>query len=540
MRFRLTLLVAPCFFLALLPPLAAQPGDKKKDGDPKKEADKEITADTKIGGKKLDEWIKLISDRDRSQTEIAIKTILSYGPTLAKKAVPDLIKELQKHNKPLPIDLSVRVNGCIALGMILGGLDKPDETEQKQIEEAVEVLRSMLKDGQVIVKYRAAQALTQMGPMARAAVPELEALVGDTNTWETRHAAAVALGTVALDRKELRKSTVAILHTRLGYTYNPKAKKWLSDEASVKVRLAVLAALDNLGVVKLGDAKQKELFQKALDTMVKYDPDPLVKLRATVMVFPVLKTPADKKERAAAIAAYFKDADAQVRAEVAQLTLAHVDGEYRIELLERMAAQDTDPSLRLRAHLMIYAVLKTALDKDRRVAQIAAFFRSNDPLLRIEAAHEVMAHLELEHKLRLIEEMAGTDADPVLRVRAHMMIYSLLKSDKEKHERAALVAQFLKYPDVGARVEAAQVLGQMGEDAAGQVPQLIAALKDREPTVVGWSIAALVHMGKAAAPAVPLLEMIVKDANVPEEVRETAREAIKTIKANLQPKGGGK
>src|SRR5438270_694500 len=108
MRFRLTLLVVPLFLLALLPPAPAQTGDKKKDPDPKKEADKEITADTKINGKKLDEWIKLIADRDRSQTEVAIKTIISYGPTLAKKAVPDLLKELKKHNKPNPIDLSVR------------------------------------------------------------------------------------------------------------------------------------------------------------------------------------------------------------------------------------------------------------------------------------------------------------------------------------------------------------------------------------------------------------------------------------------------
>src|SRR5207253_6778715 len=113
MRIRLSLLLVPLFLLAMLQPLPAQSGgDKKKDGDPKKEP--EITANTKIGGKTLDEWIKWIPDPDRSKTEVAIKTIITYGPNVAQKAVPDLLKELQKHNKPNALDMSVRVNGCIA------------------------------------------------------------------------------------------------------------------------------------------------------------------------------------------------------------------------------------------------------------------------------------------------------------------------------------------------------------------------------------------------------------------------------------------
>src|SRR5258708_1660909 len=95
MRNRLSLILVPLFLLAIVQALAGQAtGDKK--GDPKKEKESEkVTEKTEINGKTLKEWIDLIPDKDRFKTEFAIKSIMLYGPELAKKAVPDLIEELK-------------------------------------------------------------------------------------------------------------------------------------------------------------------------------------------------------------------------------------------------------------------------------------------------------------------------------------------------------------------------------------------------------------------------------------------------------------
>jgi hypothetical protein len=156
-----------------LPPTAlAQVGDKKKD-EPKKEADK-ITADTKVAGRTLSEWIEVISKKDRSETEIAIKNILLYPSDLAAVAVPVIIGELKKHSVSNPIDMSVRVNGAFALGHLLStakaaSLKDPRDPSRDLVKEGVEQLQKMLTDKQVLVRIRAAQALGMMGTMAKKA-----------------------------------------------------------------------------------------------------------------------------------------------------------------------------------------------------------------------------------------------------------------------------------------------------------------------------------------------------------------------------------
>src|SRR5262245_34172395 len=99
MRVRFLTLTAFLLPLTAPPALASQTGrDKKKDPDPQKKdkLPEKITAATEINGKNLDQWIALIPSTDRSQTEVAIKTIVLYGPELAKKAVPALLAELKK------------------------------------------------------------------------------------------------------------------------------------------------------------------------------------------------------------------------------------------------------------------------------------------------------------------------------------------------------------------------------------------------------------------------------------------------------------
>jgi hypothetical protein len=51
-------------------------GDKKKEEMPKGKEPEKITAKTEVNGKTLDQWINLIAQKDRSLSEIAIKTAL--------------------------------------------------------------------------------------------------------------------------------------------------------------------------------------------------------------------------------------------------------------------------------------------------------------------------------------------------------------------------------------------------------------------------------------------------------------------------------
>jgi HEAT repeat protein len=491
------------FLLAMVQPMLAQTGDKKKDKDTEPPKKEEMTESTKVNGKVLDEWIKLIDNPDRSKTEMAIQAIVSYPPEVAKKAVPTLLKELQKHKPAFneSIDMSVRVNGCIAIGMILGSVKEPDK---QQLADAVKVLRAMLKDDQVIVKFRAAQAAAQLGPRAHETIPELAKLVQDPSTWETRNAAAIALGIVALepppakdkepkkdikdvkDPKKVVKDKDAdppkdnkdrVLATTALYTRLQHNLKGQIQEKCLKVRLSALQALDNLGVAFIGDVNEKQKFFDNVDHAAKKDPDPLMRLRASFMVWPLLT----EKEKKGKI---------------------------------------SDPK------------------------GFTTFFKHEDPSIRLEAAHLAMAYFDKEpqFKMPLLNDLANYDKDFVLRVKVHMMLYGALKEkkdEKEKKDRRDELSRILIIGDVAGRVEAAVALGSLGEEACDQVFSLTRALDDKEWHVVGFAIAALIHTGKCAAPALSKLEQLYKNDKAPTEIRDTAADAIDQIRAKLD-KGGGK
>jgi HEAT repeat protein len=153
-----------------------------------------------IAGRSFDEWMKDIAHKDPSKREIAIRSILGFGPQRAAEAAPLLLAELRRHTPGVPIDASVRTNITIALGAIFGsgGAKNPDP---KQKDEAIALLTRMLRDSQGVVKFRAAQSLGMIGPQARSAIPTLLPLLRDFSAWEVRQAAATALGQVSFDNR---------------------------------------------------------------------------------------------------------------------------------------------------------------------------------------------------------------------------------------------------------------------------------------------------------------------------------------------------
>jgi HEAT repeat protein len=490
MKFRLSLIVASLFLLAILQPAPSaaptaalpQTDDKKKDLDPKKEKEKEpeITANTKFEGKTLDDWMKLISDKDRSKTEVAIQMIMRYGPKLAMKAVPKLVAELQKHKKGVSeIDLSVRVNGCIALGMIMGSQPEPkDAAALNELKEVVGVLNKMLTDSQVIVRFRATQAIGQVGPYARELSPKdpdsvlkhLIKLVMDLDTWENRHAAVLALGTVAWvpPGKDLKldPAVIDVLYSRL--KYHPSLGP---VESCLKVRLAILQVMNNL---RFGEATNPKDVVEKVSVMAYNDPDPIAKLRAHMLAWPHL-TAAEKLKREGAISKYLSSPEQLVR----------------VEFLQMMSL------LKKEDRKIFFAALKTATE----------------------------------------------DADPIFRLHAHGLMVPLLDG-AAREQRLDLIGNkyLLENKEADVRMEAAKMLGQFADKATSQILQLVKALKDSEPGVVLWATWALGEMEKAAMSAIPFINAVIADEKMPEVVHEMAKHAVENItngKKKVEPKKAG-
>ena len=139
-----------------------------------------------IGGKTLDEWIKLIEDRDPSVRENAIRMVGQLGGA-AKRAVPALTRQLATPN-----DLSPLASAIVAIGLIV-----PDDAEH--VKKVVTALLPLLGHDQHIIRYQAAMTAGNIGPAARATIDRLTPMIKSPHSWELRRAAAFALGRVGRD-----------------------------------------------------------------------------------------------------------------------------------------------------------------------------------------------------------------------------------------------------------------------------------------------------------------------------------------------------
>jgi HEAT repeat protein len=223
------------------------PAQKTKEKEQKAATDTQIQ---ELGGKTLEEWMKDIRSPDRSRGENAIRTVVGFGPDRAYAAVPILIAELKRRD--VEVDVSIRVNAVMALGTILalGGAERPDP---ELVNDAVKVLTFFLlpsNESQSIVRYRSAEALGKIGPRSKPAIPRLLNLLHDTKTWETRQAAAIALGFIALDR-EGKKGPPAELVKGLYQA--------LSD-TSFQVRLAAIRSMTFIGTPANTSEKDRDIF----------------------------------------------------------------------------------------------------------------------------------------------------------------------------------------------------------------------------------------------------------------------------------------
>jgi HEAT repeat protein len=142
-----------------------------------KEIDK-LSSSVKKNGKTLVEWMDELKSTDPSIRLRAVATLKAYDK-LAQNATPQLLKALTDK------DASTRVNACITLGII--GYNQRDRNN------VISGITTLLNDSQGIVRYQAAIALAKFGADANMAVPSLCQLTKDNISWEIRGAACTAL-----------------------------------------------------------------------------------------------------------------------------------------------------------------------------------------------------------------------------------------------------------------------------------------------------------------------------------------------------------
>jgi HEAT repeat protein len=237
---------------------AAADSQETKGKDTGKETGKpEVKFPTEIAGKSFDQWRAEAKSNDPARREVAYKTICLFGPK-AYEVVPDIIADLSRHPIKAKIDLSVRVNGMMALSTIFRYTEKPD---QKLIDAALPLYKAGMTDSQVIMKMRAVQGIIFLGPSARTALGDVIVLARDGATWELRKEAVQVIIMMAPDGKGKVDNKFVL----------PALKKAAADDVTYPVRVI---AMQGLGL--LGNESNMIDFTKA----IKEDPSKEVKLAA--------------------------------------------------------------------------------------------------------------------------------------------------------------------------------------------------------------------------------------------------------------------
>ena len=187
------------------------------------------------------------------------------------EAIPVLLAELEKHTVSAA-DRYQHSRQCHhGAGQHLQQLRRSTTQARRA---ALKVLNRFLNDGQAVVRTQAALALGKLGPAAAGAIPSLLSTLKDRGTWETRQAAAMALGYVGQDPSGKKgPSTDAIVG--LG--------KALGTEPTSAVRLAVRAITGRLGNNAAASHK-KQLIQYIDPVTTTKEPEPAVRIWAHMAV----------------------------------------------------------------------------------------------------------------------------------------------------------------------------------------------------------------------------------------------------------------
>jgi HEAT repeat protein len=168
--------------------------EKPKDPEPMRA--RELPVDkVPLNGKTLPQWIADIKDKDPGVREMGIQAVVRFYSSAPNDMAKRLVRRMAAKrviNELGDSDPSIRANAAVALGL-MGA--EPDDAPA-----CLRGLGDLLKDPQMIVRFRAATAIGGYGPYAKDLIPQLNMAMGDRlASWEVHKAVAFALGTTGMD-----------------------------------------------------------------------------------------------------------------------------------------------------------------------------------------------------------------------------------------------------------------------------------------------------------------------------------------------------
>jgi len=465
--------------------LVVASGDTQETKKTDKGAGKESKTDpktppetTEFLGKSFEQWRDDLKSTDPTKRETAMKAVLMFSLAKAEEVVPIIIADLARHPKITTVDLSVRVNGTMALNTYFLHSAKAKKThDTKLLKDALGVYRVGLKDSQVVIKLRTVQGLLYLGPIARDALDDVITLTRDPATWELRKEAIPVMVMMATDAKGV---------------VEPKAMIALRKSANFEVEsshLVRIVAVQGLGI--LGKDKAVLDLRKALEK----DPSKEVRMAA---------------------AQSFVNAKESALPDLRKSLKNDPSKDVRLVVVQALGAAGGPKALK-----DLLGVLDELGPQSKELRLTA--------LNTIASLKENFEPAEKKTALKRLNEHYSFEKDSIVNIWTHMTIMNLNgKCDKFHMEP---ITRRVNDKDIPVRLQALQAIATCGPDAKPFALQTVTeALDDSNVNIAVTAVDTLAFL--YAHEAIPRLEGIMKDKKAAEQLKEAAENAIDNI--NLQ------
>jgi HEAT repeat protein len=198
---------------------------------------------TDVAGKSISVVVHDLKSDDPTVQEEALRMIRAFGPEAARKSAMTEVLALLDDNDP-----GVRINAILLIGAY--GFQ-----DTKSFDVGVDKLSKLLgRTGKgSIYRLHLVRTLSQLGPEAHAAIPEISQ-VADDHSWEVRAAAAEALGRLGAPAYEYKAvlngpaaTKTLTIKRPASVTAMAKLSNVLLSDRSSAVRMEACHALINLG-----------------------------------------------------------------------------------------------------------------------------------------------------------------------------------------------------------------------------------------------------------------------------------------------------